>query len=204
MKKVCIFLMLISFLKPALGQNERPVTKGHFLTGGSISFYSQTSKRSIYVGQLRQDVLLTNKEDVFQPDITFGYFPINHLAIGLLTNANTYASKTTDDYTPDNVYRYRNSTLGLGPFIRYSTTFGLFVQGSTSFNFNRQSSGDEKWKSQQYSLGIGYSFFIKSVLSLEPSLSYKYTSVPSHGGEKENRKGIFFSLGSYIYFDFKK
>jgi hypothetical protein len=93
--------------------------------------------------------------------------------------------------------------LGLGPLVRYSTGFGLFIQGSASFGFNKNYySSEDKWKSQSYSLGCGYSFFFKDLVAIEPSLSYKYTIVPLHGLEGSIKTGgVYFSLGTYIYLD---
>lgn len=208
MKKVYTILLLFLFLKTAAGQVEKPVTMGHFLAGGSVAYSSKTSKQSLYIDNPAPGryVLFTTKEDVFQPDLIFGYYPLNHLALGLLANAETYVSKTKDDVYPD-FYRYRYSTFGLGPFIRFSTGFGVFIQGSASFGFNKHynQSVVEKWKSHTYSIGGGYSFFIKDLISIEPSLNYKYTSVASHGVDNEIKtNGVFFSLGSYIYFDLTK
>jgi len=205
MKNAYVFLFLLSFLKTAAGQVEKPVSAGHFLVGGSISYYSQTSKQTLYVDSPGQYVLVTTKEDVFQPDVILGYYLFNHFAIGILADANTFAMKQTYANSPD-IYKYRSSTFGLGPLIRYSTNFGLFIQGSASFGFNNNYSAlKDKWKSLSYSLGGGYSFFFKGLVSIEPSLSYKYTRVPSHGLDGVTKTGgIFFSLGTYIYFNLVK
>jgi hypothetical protein len=204
MKNTYLILLLISIIKTASGQDEKPVTAGHFLVGGSISYYSQTSKQTNHLPG--QYVLFTSKEDVFQNDVIIGYYLINHLALSLLADANTYASKETINTTPPIILRDRYSTFGLGPLVRYSTSSGLFIQGSASFGFKKTYySGEDKLKSQSYSLGGGYSFFIKGLLSIEPSLSYKYNRVAKHGEEGEIKTGgVFFALGTYIYFDLVK
>src|SRR5664279_1391757 len=179
MKNSYMFLMLISILKTAAGQVEKPITAGHFLVGGSISYYSQTSKQTNYVQHAfhpSQYELFTTKEDVFQPNVILGYYLFNHLALSLLADGNTYASFVSE-----------YSNFGIGPLIRYSTDFGLFIQGSASLEFNKNLEG--KWKSQSYSLGGGYSFFIKGLLSIEPSLSYKYTIAPSRGVQEIKTSG---------------
>jgi hypothetical protein len=206
MKYTYLFLLLISIIKTASGQDEKPVTAGHFLVGGSVSYYSQTSKQTNYLEPPGQHLLFTTKEDVFQLNVILGYYLINHLALSLLADANTYTEKETINSTPPTVLRNRYSTFGLGPLVRYSTGSGLFIQGSASFGFNKTYySGENKFKSQSYSLGVGYSFFIKGLLSIEPSLSYKYTRVAKHGIEGEiKRGGIFFALGTYMYFDLVK
>ena len=188
-----MFLLFISILNSISGQVEKPVTSGHFLVGGSISYYSQSSKQKGFVWP-SQYVPLITKENVFQPDMLFGYYFFDHLAFILHADASTHTIKQTNF----NTIRY--SAFGIGPLIRYSTNSGLFIQGSTSFVFKKSETN-----SQSYSLGVGYSFFIKGLFSIEPSLSYKYTRTPSRGGQGEIKtRGMFLALGTYIYFDRQK
>jgi hypothetical protein len=208
MKSICIFLLSIFLLDTAAGQIEKPITAHHFLAGGSISYDSKTSKQTMFDDNLGKDVLYTTKEDVFQPNMIFGYYPFSHIAFGLLTDAYTYAQKYTWENNNGNPYKFRESTFSLGPFVRYSTSFGLFVQGSASFGIKKfiNFSVESRYKSQSYSIGGGYSFFIKGLLSIEPSISYKFISIPSHGNIEGPIKtvGVFFSLGTYIYLDLTK
>jgi hypothetical protein len=154
MKNVLVILALFFTIK-VFSQDEKPITSGHFLIGGD--FNSEYSK--------------TNNLKLFQistsPDI--GYFIVDNLAIGLNIPIIYY----------DYVGSLNESSIGLGPFIKYYLNDGLFFSFKLAGNIITEHDGSNTTygissKSLSISPGIGYAYFILQKASIELGLYYEH------------------------------
>jgi hypothetical protein len=196
MKKFVIFLLIFTLTQVLFSQQNDFFKKNTILTGGLFSF----------------DLQKTNYPDApahhsnsgkFESDFYLGYFIFNHFALGLKTHISTYKEKL---FLETNVYKSKYSIIAIGPFIRYSTNFKLFIEADAEYGFIKQVYGTEtNRKDFAYSAGIGYSFFLSNSVALEPQIKYKYYHLPSKNNLNEQiRNGLNFSLGLQIYLDLER
>jgi len=195
-------MLIASVTLIASGQNDKPITKGYLLTGGSVSF--NIDKTNDY-----EPIIGTNPEQIntivtktLETDLYLGYFIMNHLAIGIKTDILVYSRKHSFNLsTSSSEYKYND--LSFGPFIRYSTTLGLFFEGSGAIGLLNDRISDDKttWKNYSFSAGVGYSFFVSKSVAIEPAIKYKYLHRPSYEGEEDNEisNKLSFDIGFQIY-----
>jgi opacity protein-like surface antigen len=209
MKKLLLISLLLGIVfHSSSGQNEKPITKGHLLTGGSLSLnVEKTKDYSPITGTNPRQIYITDSKTL-ETDLYIGYYIINHMALGFKTdiiisseihsfNLNTLTSK------------YKNHDISFEPFIRYSTTSGLFFEGTVGvglLKFDNSGSDVAKWKNYSFSTGIGYSLFISESIAVEPEIKYKYMHTPPYEIDVDNviTSGVYFAIGFQIYLSTKK
>lgn len=204
---ILITLPILLISQIVFGQNEKPITKGNFITGGSFSFNTEESKIYYPASLIMPRQEETDDTRTFETDFYFGYFVINHLTVGLKTNIKT--SNTIQSWiigTSSNKIIYND--ISFGPLIRYYTNPGIFFEGSAAFGFikNVNFNNSANWKNNSITGGVGYSLFIAKSVALEPEIKYTHTNWPKYvdEGSKETIDGLNFSLGCQIYLDFNK
>jgi len=147
---ICLCIPLCSF-----SQVEKPITKGNFIIsgGGTIEYSKYKSS---------DNTEFSRRELSFNPGL--GYFIIDNFAIGL---------NTTFGFSKNGVKSY---TYGLGPYAKYYFKNGIFLKTETFYSYNIQKATNITPKTHSLTVapGIGYSFFLNSKISLEPSFNYSY------------------------------
>jgi hypothetical protein len=208
MKKILLLnLLFLSSLQLIFGQIEKPFKSGNFLTGGSLSFNIEKEKHyEPIIGSNPQQIYIIDRRR-FETDLYFGYYVFNNFAIGLKTDLiHQYENRYLNLQPDPNKYYYSN--LLFGPFIRYSTDFGIFIEGSASFGFLRfkSASGFTNFKNNSFSLGAGYSIFVTNSVAIEPVIRYKYFHTPRSEDyvTELTTNGLSFAVGFQIYFGSKK
>jgi outer membrane protein len=165
---ICTCIPLCSF-----SQIEKPVTKGNFIIsgGGSIEYSKYKS----------DNVEFSKRDYSFNPGL--GYFILDNFAIGL---------NTTFGYSKLSVKSY---TYGLGPYAKYYFKNGIFLKTETFYSYNIQKATEITPKTHSLTVapGIGYSFFLNSKISLEPSLNYSYVHTKLDEAIFKNNN-VFFEL----------
>ena len=205
MKKLIILSLVVFLSHTALGQIERPISKGNFLTGGSITFDHENAKESGPV-VMGNEQILTRSTNTLLTNLHVGHYFVNNLAIGIVTKITAINQKETVNLDPDYSYKAKTYFIDLGPFVRYSTNVGLFFEGTTSIGLNRHSSSSKsKWRDYSFSLGTGYSFFVNRVLAIEPSIIYNYSHTPQNDFSGNTTiNGLTLALGLQVYFNLKQ
>jgi hypothetical protein len=205
-KLILLSLGLLTISQLILGQSEKPIHKGNFLTGGSFSFNFDKTKEYDPIPVNGTQVITTIIKKEINSDLYFGYYVFNHLALGLKTDIsflNEKHSVNIDGFS----FKYGLNDVTFGPFIRYSTSLGLFIEGNAGIGLikHRQDDNSEKWKDYLFGLGIGYSFFISNSVAIEPVIKYHYLHTPPYFFEEANSisNGISFGVGFQIYFGSK-
>ena len=100
-----------------------------------------------------------------------GYFFVNNLAIGLITDFSYYTNMDYNKYY----------SIGIGPTVKYYFGNGILIKGESTYGGLR-GLGDSSFKSNTFTFkpGVGYAFFINSKVSLEPSLNYEFMNYKVH------------------------
>ena len=153
MKKLFVLILLFTSLC-SFSQIEKPVTKGNFIIsgGGTIESIHSKSEATEY----------SSFGIYFNPGS--GYFVKDNLALGL-TSIISYI-KISD---------YKSYILGIGPFIKYYFSNGVFLNFDTFFDYTHGiGNTSQKITGISFAPGVGYAFFLNSKVSLEPSVNYKY------------------------------
>jgi hypothetical protein len=186
MKNVLLILALFFTIK-VFSQDEKPITNGHILLGGD--FNSEYSKNN----NLKQFQISTS------PDI--GYFIVDNLAIGLNIPIIYY----------DIVGSSNESSIGLGPFMKYYMNNGLFFSFKLAGNIITEHYGSNTTygissKSLSMSPGIGYAYFIFQKTSIELGLYYEHLNTiskdtylynASNSSSKTNN--LIFKVGFHLF-----
>jgi len=183
----------------AVGQIEKPITKGNLLTGGSFSFDNEKYKRTEEDGGVEYKYY----DDRFKSDFYTGYFVLKHFTIGLKVDYQIRRRKNTPDY--DVIFF---DYLTLNPFFRYYLSFGVFGEGSIGFGFDKWHFEESRGEKNifNWDVGIGYSLFLNRNIALEPKVSYSYrrrteTYLPE---EVEEFMNLNFKIGLQFYFSLNK
>ncbi|HOK26148.1 MAG TPA: hypothetical protein P5320_02640 [Bacteroidales bacterium] len=206
------FFFIIIFLgnlsKIAYGQNEEPISKGNLLTGGSFSCNIQKTKEYEPITGTKPRLInvINNKE--FHTELNFGYFITNHVVSGLKTDIFILFNKNTFPQDTSLIsIKNLNSSLTVGPFIRYYTKSGIFFEGSVTIGLFNLEADDyiKKWKGYSLCVGIGYSIFISKSVAIEPEITYLHLNYPSYGilENKIISSGLSFSFGFQVYINTK-
>ena len=158
MKKKLIFSVLIMLISiNALGQIEKPITKGSFLIGGSLNFGADKYNYIDPDGQIAIERDHTN----FEGGVNQGYFIFNSFSAGLeidyLIKRTDYGQSIT---TSDEVM--------IGPSIRYYLNIGIFGTGSLGIGYDYSGPKDSQTKYRDFlwNIGLGYSVFLIKTLHL--------------------------------------
>jgi hypothetical protein len=202
MKRTFLLLSLaLLFTAPAA---VAQFNKGRWLADGSMSTTSR--KNEYYDG--------TNKSPSSSYSVSFapsvGYFFVDRLAGGLVLSVGT--TKANDEtFDPlagqlVDVTRTSNS-VSVGPFIRYYLPMAIFFHGSASFGslsaksdaaFENQ---DQKATLFNWSLGVGYAWFLNDYVAVEPSVGYLNSNVEykeSESGWKSSALALSVGLAIYL------
>jgi len=197
MKRLLLISVLIVFvILNSIGQVEKPITKGHFITGGTIGFeMKETSLENL-------DEMITKytPEMKITTDTYLGYFIFNQFASGLKVDYTLFREKYIERFNIK--YEY----FILEPFIRYYFSFGLFGESSIGYGFSKYDD-QLKEKLSTWNLGVGYSIFLNEKLAIEPVIYYEVIKItethPLLENQIEKKYGLNFQVGIQLYFDFK-
>jgi hypothetical protein len=200
MKKLFSLSILVAFISlNIIGQVEKPIKKGYFVTGGSLSIEGKKYKKT----DRDIDYTYYEHENKFNTNIYFGYFIFKHFATGLKVDyvRNRYKlNQGTILYT---------DVLTLEPFLRYYTPIAIFGETSIGYGFNKYSSYKKNLFEDEvftWSLGLGYSLFINKNIAIEPVFSYAVVKRIETHYESDFIKdtGLSLQVGVQIYFNISK
>lgn len=167
MRKIVTFIFLCIPMY-AFCQIEKPISKGNSIISGGGTFRYSRYSQSI----------------TFNPG--FGYFVIDNLAFGLNTSFN-YSKISGKSYS-----------YGFGPFAKYYFYNGIFLKAETFFSNTKYEGpfGLNKTRSVTIIPSVGYSYFLNSKISLEPSINYRYSSSHYNSVNFNSTKNndVFFEL----------
>ncbi len=189
------------------GQIEKPITKGHFLTGGSLSTDFEKLREYDKSGGSSPQIIYYTDGVTFTTDLYCGYFILNQLALGVKTDITTSSMK---EYSSVNEEKSKHSyhNTGFGPFVRYYTKQGIFVETFASLALWKTSypNASSSWKNYSYGLGIGYSWFVNPSIAIEPKVKYVHQNQPQYLATPNEVKndGINVSIGFQIYLNLKR
>jgi len=187
------------------GQIEKPITKGHILTGGSLAVdIAKTKKYNQVSGTLSQIIYYTDLT-TFAPDLYFGYFLFNQMALGLKANLSFSTTKSWSSVLPGES-KSRYNDLYFGPFIRYYSSAGIFIEANTSIDLIKYPTFNSNWKKYAYGVGVGYSWFITKSIAIEPKIKYTHLNRPPYFDDPDIEKtdDLNMSIGFQIYLNLKK
>jgi hypothetical protein len=196
MKRIVIFLALyIGISQLAISQIKESFSKNNIITGGAFSFNHQ--KRT-YPDNSDSRTIYNN----FETDCHLGYYILNHFAAGLKTNITIRSQKR---YFNSDVVKINDNWFTIGPFLRYSTNFNLFIETGGGFEFFKEdvvsdNTNSSNWKANFYNIGVGYSLFLSNSVAIEPMIRYKHYHLPNQDTFVEfTDNNIDFLLGFQIY-----
>ena len=150
-----LLILFLCFPIRLFCQEEKPITQGHMLIGGSfIGYYSKAD------GVSTTQIIATP---------SFGYFVVNHLAVGLAIPFE-YKNQLIDNYS-----------IGVGPFVKCYLNNGIFFSLQAAVLYQNEYTTlvepvNYKTTSIVISPGIGYSYFINNNISFEGGLFYEFIS----------------------------
>jgi hypothetical protein len=185
MKKIIILALAISASIGSFAQ----FNQGRVLVGGTLE--ATTSELS---GSKTLDT--DSKSLSITPQ--FGYFVIDHLAVGI--GAEIYLSKTKYRGTLGNSYETYRS-LQLQPFIRYYLNPGVFFQGQFGIGtlYTKYSSYDYSSNDTNTiisgGLAAGYALFLNDNIAIEPMVGYSL----EHADNDRTSSGLFLKVGFQVY-----
>jgi outer membrane protein len=191
MKKILLTVFALTMFNVAFAQ----FNKGRMIVGGAVGFQTTTEKQT--------GTTPTAKENTFSLSPNFGYFVANKFAVGL----NLNLSNTTEKYSGGS-YDYKIITRSFiaSPFVRYYFGPGIFVQGQYGIGSAKSgyddpsSSNTTKYAVSQWSLGIGYAYFLNDHVAIEPSVKYQSSVLKEKGQDiKDTNSGIAINIGFQIY-----
>jgi opacity protein-like surface antigen len=206
MKRILLAVVISSCLVNfSYGQFEKPIMKGHMLLGGSLAVDFERMKE--YDQTLSPQIIYYTDGVTFTTDLYCGYFILNQLALGVKTDITTSSIK---EYSSVNKEKSKHSyhNAGFGPFVRYYTKQGIFVETFASLALWKTSdpNASSSWKNFSYGLGIGYSWFVNPSIAIEPQVKFVHQNQPQYLATPNEVKtdGITVSIGFQIYLNLKK
>jgi hypothetical protein len=169
------------------------LTQNNWLLGGNLA-YTRYAKGS-------QGIL--RKGSSLDASLNSGYFLIDKLAGGIRTNYEFGKSKYPQPDGSTNVLR--QTTLGLGPFIRYyflrvENRVNLFSDAGFLYSVNTNntiSTGRQTSNSWSSSFGVGTVVFLNTSVGIEFLLAYdhyKEIDVDSRDNQLQFKIGLQFHL----------
>jgi hypothetical protein len=178
----------------------------NFLIGGGVGFrYTDDNGNRTDVSDI------TNQEFLIQLNPTIGYFITKNLVVGSGFEY-IYDKVKYDNYYYD--YILENDFI-IAPFIRYYTSFGLFLHAEFDCGLSKQylishaisfptgfADFTEKnnYKIIGFSAGIGYSIHLNESIGLEPAILYMGGKFNEKNDQNDFiRKGILVNMG-FIYY----
>jgi hypothetical protein len=194
MKKILVLLFISVLVLQANGQVEKPITKGHFIVGGTFNFVTDKYDYIDPDGQ----VSIVREHSIFEGGAYLGYFIFNHFFAGLEID---YMIKRTDYGHSINT---RDEVI-IGPSIRYYLNVGIFSTASVGFGYDYSGPKNSltKYRAFQWEVGLGYSLFLNKNIALESIVNYsmlRQTGVRVDDFVKEY-KGFNVTIGIQFYFN---
>ncbi|HTH55637.1 MAG TPA: outer membrane beta-barrel protein [Cyclobacteriaceae bacterium] len=189
MKKILLCCLALTLFNAAFAQ----FNMGRMLVGGSVGF-SSTSQKSSSGG-----VSSTTDYTTLAFGPSLGYFVANNFAAG--AGVNWSSSKYSSDGGPSTT----SSSFMFVPFVRYYIAPGFFGQGTFGFGSSKTASSVStvKGSATQWSLGIGYAYFLNDHVAIEPIVQYQLTSTKYDYGTPSDQKidvgGVAINIGLKIY-----
>ena len=190
------FLSCYTFVN---AQFDKPISKNHLFTGGTIKISTEKYIQYKYGGIQEA----TQDDKGINLDFYTGYFVINQFAVGIKMNYN-YDRRVWITNTP--IY---NSSILFDPFARYYLKMGIFGEVSVGMGLTRDKYGSDLKQKESvfnWNTGIGYNVFITKNISLETIIGYsqlikkeKMMSLHTYEYKKLNLK-----IGLQVYFDLNK
>jgi hypothetical protein len=184
-----IFPILITFILLSINDSIAQIEKGNWLIGGNGNINYRKTKDQFGA---TKDFNLS-----ISPDI--GYFLKNQLALGLRSGINNSAFKS-------NTTTSSNTSLGLGPFLRYyyikpPKNINLASELSYSYfvNINRSISNNQG--NSLYTFMTGPVLFLNKNVGLELLFGYKSNF---KSGNSVNNSFWFSKLGFQFHFENNK
>ncbi|RLD34666.1 MAG: hypothetical protein DRI73_03625 [Bacteroidetes bacterium] len=161
MKTILFTIILVTVLfSNSFSQTEKPITKGHFMVGGLVSFDWKSTKIHF------DDFTGTQKHIVFEFSPNFAYFIFTKFAVGL------QISSTFEKFTETDGHIDRIRSIAFLPYLRYYMYAGLFVEAAFGYGFEKMN--DDNATSVSYKISYGYTFFLSKQVGLEPIVSYTF------------------------------
>jgi len=194
MKKILLLSVLITILfLNALGQIEKPISKGSLWVGGALDFSTDKSNHVTSDGQ----ITVKRETTIFEGTIDFGYFMFNKFSTGIeikyfIKRIDYGQSITTSD------------ELIIGPAFRYYTKIGVFAKGALGLGYYYTGAKVDpvKFRDFLWDIGFGYSLFLNKNIALETFVSYyelRQTAIKIAESDNEHR-GLNITLGFKFYF----
>lgn len=208
MKRILLVVVISSYIVNfSYGQIEKPITKGHLLLGGSLAIDFEKMKEYDQSGGSSPQTIYYTDGITFTTDLYCGYFILNQLALGVKTDITSSSIK---QYSSVNEEKSKHSyhSVDIGPFVRYYTKQGIFVETFASLALWKTSDPNESssWKNYSYGLGIGYSWFVNPSIAIEPQVRYVHQNSPQYlaTNYEVKKDGINVLIGFQIYLNLKK
>jgi hypothetical protein len=170
--KVCISALLFSLFFECHAQIE----KGNMLVGGNVN-------SAVTYGRGYASATLNIAPGA-------GYFITNRFAAGASLNLTSVAVMSGP--------RFHYFTAGIAPFVRYYTSYRLFIFGQPEFESNL--TRYKLFKYMNTRIGIGYAAFITESVALEPIL-FTY---PDYIARPHSLTTIGVQAGLQVYISRKK
>jgi hypothetical protein len=146
----------------------------------------------------------TYKDISFNLQPRVGYFVINNLATGI----DIIVASTSEKNKNDADYKWSETLLGIGPFIRYYHPLEKvypFAEASAIFGSAKEIYNDDeqKWSVMMISLGIGGAFPLGDRVTFDALLNYSHTAWKDKDQEAihdETIRGVGLRLGFTLFF----
>jgi hypothetical protein len=193
MKKVVLSMLTCLTMAGANAQ----FNQGTMLVGGDVNFYSYSSKMKD-----GNTTVKTGTSTAFNLSPRFGYFVIDKLAVGASVSLELSKYNSKGTFGTDGT----GTGVSIGPFVRYYFDPGFFVQGSfgvgssTFTNNNVGGENETKYRTSNLGLGVGYAYFLKDNVAIEPMIGYSsYSSKTKGSDSKDINSQLYLSVGFQIY-----
>jgi hypothetical protein len=171
--------------------------QGTMLIGGSFGVSSVTDKNKT------DNVTVVNgRTTSISLSPQFGYFVIDNLAVGgnLDLALSKYKQKAGSEFNST------GSQFSFGPFVRYYFSPGIFVHGAFGLGAARNkytsvsNSGNQKYGLASYTLAVGYAYFLKDNVAIEPMIGFTSNTRKLNGtDQKIIDSSLFLRVGFQIY-----
>lgn len=146
-------------------------------------------------------------------DVSFGYFVMDGLAVGLSISTESSTTKQEDEGYK---YEMKESSTTIAPMARYYIAeTGLYSQLSYGFGSSKTetdndgNNSDSETKLSILGIGLGYNIFVSDNVALSPSLTYSMVKTTVEDGAIDDNfndvdlvvksGGINFGLGVTVF-----
>lgn len=186
-KNICILILCFILSSIANAQLEKPITKGHFMAGGLISFNKNTTEADF------NNISTSIKQTVFELSPSFAYFIMNRFAVGLQISSTLTNQKENDGHI------YKEKSLALLPYFRYYIYSCFFGEAAIGYGFIKAE--EEKARIVNGKISCGYTFFLNQKVGLEPIVSYTWDELVTRDNNyKSKGNDLKISLSLEVFF----